>query len=155
MKKLILLLIISGTFSLLDGFGILTIKLESITIIIKMIFFISIIIIGQNLFSKRRALALIILVILFIPISIISTGFHKNFEFFPTWGTFELVTVFYDETPNKKSEMERVEYYEKDYGMFNTAEKYEYVRTYWGLIEIRKEIHPDYNDLINWTIKSK
>jgi len=150
MKKLFLifLFILFGLYSIFNGLGILSLRYDILSFTIKLIW------IGAVFFMifklKINPNFKTFLIIVFLPIVFFISKLQNSFKFLPTaFGTYELHAIYYMDNSISPKSQDRIEYYTKEYGLNNTAKKYESVNIYIGFIELRKEIYATSSDEIN------
>ena len=142
---LITLNLICGAYSILNGLGLLSLTIVFISIIIKALWILSSIYIFNTFINK--SFLKVILVFIFIHCLIIATKLHRQVSFFPTFGDYELTAIFYNNKDQAPARQSRLEYHTKEYALNNTAEKYEKVEVYLGILEFRKTVWKNIDEL--------
>ncbi|SDL25791.1 hypothetical protein SAMN05421823_10534 [Catalinimonas alkaloidigena] len=151
--RIAIALCLTGTYCSFDGLGIVSSRFALLSLLIKAVFCILGFYYLRVLFTASKLSAYKLVAIAFIPFLILITGVFNYFSFFPTLETYELKVIYFNNSDKEPEEQNRIEYFEVEYGLFNTATKYERVSTFLEVFEIRKRIFPPYEELRRYKLR--
>lgn len=138
-RAAVILFFLFGCLSILSAMDVVTSRFLVLTVLFKFFFFLSSYVILKKLEIKSRPL-LVLGIILLFPILLFGSGIFSKLAFFPTIGGYELKCIYYKTDNINILNQNRIEYFEKRYGINNTAEKFEKVTPFLGFLELREEI---------------
>ncbi|WP_375558701.1 hypothetical protein ACE193_13215 [Bernardetia sp. OM2101] len=141
------LLILTGIYSLLSTSEILSIRFDFISILIKLIFIGLLFWNVNSLYQKNYKAISIIFFSIGIMMTVFFLGIYKQVAFFPTFGDYQIAATYYDSKEKSISSQSRIEYFRKEYGLSDTAEKYEKIEVFLDFFESREVIYPNYEEL--------
>ena len=148
-----LVYLITFAFSFFNGLGVVSLTIGFVTILIKTILFVLTGYIIHQLIRRGINLDVLSIIVTFIvlPFSIVILKIHRQFMFFPCLGDYQLKAVYNQQNLLPKFQ-NRLEYYEKSYGINNTSIKYEEVCVYGYFFEFRKVKWVNEDELDNYSL---